>query len=83
MLDNRDGGRYMCSIIATEGWTCVEGRDGRHRPVFCCSNLGQLLAPRFQPLQLKDWYTDEYTGDVLDPKLIREAMIEDLDYFNS
>ena len=38
-------------------------------------------------IELQDWnfkprYLDEYTGEVLDPKLIREAIMEELCYFN-
>ena len=32
---------------------------------------------------LKDKYADEYTSEVLPPHLSRDAMIDELDYFNS
>ena len=31
----------------------------------------------------KDKYVDEYTGEILPPHLIRDAIIDELDYFNS
>ena len=38
-------------------------------------------------IEYRDWnfkprYTDEYTGEVLDAKLIREALVEELNFFN-
>lgn len=36
----------------------------------------------FEPGQFKDKYIDEYTGDVLDQSLIKEAIVEELTYFS-
>ena len=37
----------------------------------------------YQENNHRERFLDEYTGDVLDPKRIRRAIIEELDYFSS
>ena len=36
----------------------------------------------YDPLNFRPKYVDEYTGEVLDPSLVRAAIIDELDYFN-
>jgi hypothetical protein len=44
---------------------------------------GGVLPIGYSPSQFRPRYMDEYTGQVLDPELARNAIIEELDYFNS
>ena len=37
---------------------------------------------KYEASNFKPVYTDEYTGEVLDHKLLRAAMEDELDYFN-
>ena len=37
----------------------------------------------YDSLNFRPKYVDEYTGEVLDPKLVKEAIIDELDYFNA
>ena len=36
----------------------------------------------YNPCQFKPKYVDEYTGELLDPSLISDAIIDELDHFN-
>ena len=36
----------------------------------------------YDPTNSKTHYTDEYTGEVLPPQLIRDAIEDELNYFN-
>ena len=44
---------------------------------------GGVLPIGYSPSQFRPRYVDEYTGQVLDPELARNAIIEELDYLNS
>ena len=37
----------------------------------------------YNAANFRERYTDEYTGEMLPPNLIRTAIVEELDYFNS
>ena len=45
------------------------------------TNAGKVKM-EYHDSNFKPRYTDEYTGDVLDPKLTRAAIMEELSYFN-
>jgi hypothetical protein len=43
---------------------------------------GTVIPITYNPCQFKPKYVDEYTGELLDPSLISDAIIDELDYFN-
>ena len=43
---------------------------------------GGKVKIEYQDWNFKPRYIDEYTGEVLDPKLIREALVEELNFYN-
>ena len=44
---------------------------------------GGVLPINYDPAYFKPKYIDEYTGETLDAHLIADAIIDELDYFNS
>ena len=43
---------------------------------------GGVLPVGYQPQNFRAKYVDEYTGKMLDPHLVRAAIMEELNYFN-
>ena len=43
---------------------------------------GIVIPTTYNPCQLKAKYVDEYTGELLDPSLMSDAIIDELDDFN-
>ena len=43
---------------------------------------GKSLLVTYNPHNFKTKYVDEYTGEILEPHLIADAIIDELDYFN-
>ena len=43
---------------------------------------GTVIPITYNPCRFKPKYVDEYTGELLEPSLISDATIDELDYFN-
>ena len=43
---------------------------------------GGVLPIGYQPENVRAGYVDEYTGEILDPHLVRAVIMEGLNYFN-
>ena len=43
---------------------------------------GTIIPITYNPCQFKPKYVDEYTGELLEPSLISDAITDELDYFN-
>ena len=60
----------------------ADTRVGKHWYYCCKQDRWWQAKLDFDEANLKTKYFDEYTGEELDPKFVRKAMMEDLSYCN-